>query len=172
MTYDFSILREIRKRRNLTINDLSKACGVSYVALSKLERNQANPELRTLDRISRALEMPTHALLALAEHKHPVSAAEEARQEVDGFETRVINLDGTRVCYVSARKGAAGCDPDMHEDDYEHCFVIDGRVKVSIRSSEYELGAGEGLAWDCMFEHTYEALEKSRFISVLTPKRP
>ena len=34
MTYDFSILHDLRKTRNMTIADLSEKCGVSYVALS------------------------------------------------------------------------------------------------------------------------------------------
>lgn len=59
MTYDFTVLRELRKKRKLTIAKLSEMCNVSYVAISKLERNQGNPELKTLDRISRA--GPAHA---------------------------------------------------------------------------------------------------------------
>ena len=68
MTYDFAIIRHLRKRLGLTIFGLSEKCGVSYVALSKLERNLGNPELKTLDKIARALGLETHNLLALAEH--------------------------------------------------------------------------------------------------------
>ena len=76
MTHDFSVLRDLRKRRNLTLKGLGKLCGVSYVALSKLERNQGNPELKTLDRISKALGLATHALLAVAKRAEAVSSAE------------------------------------------------------------------------------------------------
>jgi transcriptional regulator with XRE-family HTH domain len=172
MTYDFSILRELRKKRKLTINALSQLSGVSYVALSKLERNQGNPELKTLDRISRALAMATHNFLALAEHKHPTQVSQETCTIFGQAACRHVDLDGTRIFCVTAPKGASGWAAEFHRDDYERCFVLDGKVKITIRGSDYVLGPGDALAWDCLFEHNYEALEPATFITVLTPKRP
>ena len=45
-----------------------------------------------------------------------------------------IVLDGTRVCYIEAPAGAAGTVPESRDSDCEHCFVIDGRVKVCTTS--------------------------------------
>ena len=52
MLYDFSILRSLRKRSNLTIADVSDKSGVSPAVISKLERNQTSAELETLFRIA------------------------------------------------------------------------------------------------------------------------
>ncbi len=172
MTYDFSILRQLRKKRKLTIARLSEMCGVSYVAISKLERSQGNPELKTLDRISEALELPTHNLLALAEQKRPTRAKEATKKVLETGTCRRVNLDGIRIVYITAPKGAHGLEPDFHKDDYEHCYVLSGKVRVTVRGSTYTLGPGDALAWDCFFEHNYEALKDSEFIGVLTPKRP
>lgn len=172
MTYDFSILRELRKKRKLTINTLSQLCGVSYVALSKLERNQGNPQLKTLDRISRALGIATHNLLALAEHKHPTQTTQNTCRFLETAECRHVDLDGTRILCVTAPQGAKGWAAEFHRDDYERCFVLDGRVKITIHGTDYVLGAGDALAWDCLFDHNYEVLQPSTFITVLTPKRP
>lgn len=172
MTYDFSVLRELRKKRGLTISKLSEQCGVSYVALSKLERNQGNPELKTLDRIGRALGMPTHNLLALAEQRHPTHASEKTSKTLGKASCRHVDLDGTRIFCIDAPKGSRGAGTEFHRDDYERCFVLDGKLKITVRGSEYMLGPGEGLCWDCVFEHDFEAVEPSKFITVLTPKRP
>jgi len=172
MTYDFSVLRELRKARKLTIAKLSEMCGVSYVAISKLERNQGNPELKTLDRISEALELPTHNLLALAEQKRPTRAKEATSTVLETATSRHVDLDGVRIFHITAPKGAHGLEPDFHQDDYEHCYVLSGKVKITVRGSTYTLGPGDALAWDCFFEHNYEALKDSEFIGVLTPKRP
>jgi len=172
MTYDFTVLRELRKKRKLTIAKLSEMCNVSYVAISKLERNQGNPELKTLDRISRALDLPTHNLLALAERKHPTQVAESKCKTLTKADCRFVDLEGLRVFYTVAPKGATGLEPDLHRDDYEHCYVLDGKVKITIRGSDYVLGPGDALRWDCFFEHNYEVLKPSTFISILTPKRP
>jgi transcriptional regulator with XRE-family HTH domain len=172
MTYDFGILRELRKKRKMTIAQLSERSGVSYVAISKLERNQGNPELKTLDRISQALEMPTHNLLALAEQKHPVRAEETTCALLETAECRHVNLDGLRIFVITAPKGAHGRQPEFHKDDYEHCYLLSGKVKISIRGSDYTLKPGQALSWDCIFEHQYEALENSQWVAILTPKRP
>lgn len=171
MSYNFSVLRELRGHRKLTINELSKACKVSYVALSKLERNQGNPELRTLDRISHALGISTHHLLALAESRRPVQVAGKTCKILGKAECRHVNLDGTRVFVVRAPKGATGAEDEFHGDDYERCFVVDGQVKITIRGTEYLLSAGEGLTWDSLLDHTYDAMDGAMFVTVLTPKR-
>jgi transcriptional regulator with XRE-family HTH domain len=171
MTYDFTVLRELRKRRNLTILKLSKLCGVSYVALSKLERNQGNPELKTLDRISRALGMAAHNLLALAEQREPLGASEKVCRILGKAECRFVELDGTRLFVVKAPKGAGGDEPSFHRDDYERCFVLEGRVKIRIRGRDFQLGPGEGLIWDALTDHQYDVVEPSSFIKMLTPKR-
>jgi transcriptional regulator with XRE-family HTH domain len=172
MTYDFAALRELRKRKGLTITELSQQAGVSPVALSKLERNQGNPELKTLDRIARALGVPTHGLIAIAERKRPTIVSERTQRVLDGATCRLVDLDGTRVCWVKAPRPAREPAPQNHGQDYEHCFVLDGRLKVTIRGSDFELGPGQALAWDCHFDHALEVVEPATFISVLVPKRP
>jgi DNA-binding XRE family transcriptional regulator len=171
MAYDFSVLRDLRKRRNLTINRLSEICGVSYVALSKLERNQGNPELRTLDRIAKALGLATHNLLALAEQQEPMLASERPCHMFGKANGRLIELDGTRLFYVKAPKGSGGDEPSYHRDDYERCFVMEGRVRITVRGNDYILRAGDGLVWDALFDHSYDVQENSQFIKMLTPKR-
>jgi transcriptional regulator with XRE-family HTH domain len=172
MTYDFSILRELRKRRSMSITALGKKCGVSYVALSKLERNQGNPELKTLDRIALALGIPTHNLLALADQRRPSKAAEQSAKILGKATCRFVNLDGTRIFVIRAPKGSAGSDSAFHSDDYERCFVIEGRLRVVVRENEYTLHAGDGLVWDSVYDHAYEAMEPTTFVKVLSPKHP
>jgi transcriptional regulator with XRE-family HTH domain len=173
MPYDFTVLRELRKKKGWTVNDLSEKCGVSYVALSKLERNKGNPELKTLDLISRALGLPTFQLVALAEGKGPVlSKAHRAKLAGNQAECCHVNLDGTRICWIETPAGPVAWMPEIHAEDYEHCLVLDGRLKVTIHGTEYNVAAGQGLCWDSFLEHSYEALAPTKFVKVLVPKRP
>jgi len=172
MTYDFSALKLLRKRKKMTLAALGRKAHVSSMVLSKIERNCGNPELKTLDRISRALGLATHNLLSLAERRRPTAAKEEVRTILNGASCRFVNLEGMRLLFVKGDKGHGGGDPELHENDHEYCFVLDGRMKVTVRGSEYEVGAGEGLFWDCMFEHECQLLEPTTFISVVAPKRP
>lgn len=51
---------------------------------------------------------------------------------------------------------------------------MEGEVRITIHGDPYTLKAGDGLCWDCCYEHEYEyeALERSTFTTILTPKRP
>jgi len=172
MTYDFGVLRELRKRKNLTINKLSALCGVSYVALSKLERNHGNPELKTLERIAKSMGISVHHLLAMAARQQPILSSEKTCKILGKALCRYVDLDGTRVFLVRAPKGACGDAPEFHNDDSERCFVLDGQVKVTVRGDEYLLKPGDGLVWDSVLDHKYDVLEPATFVAVLSPKRP
>src|ERR1051326_8167774 len=74
--YDFSFLRGLRKRDELTIQDVSTRSGVSPAVISKLERNQTSAELETLFRLSRVFGMNATEMLALAEARTAQRAVE------------------------------------------------------------------------------------------------
>src|SRR5690606_19926313 len=50
-------VRELRRKRGWTLEQLSTACGVSRSMLSQIERNQANPTLGVAFRIAQAFGM-------------------------------------------------------------------------------------------------------------------
>jgi len=52
--YDFTVLRWLRKRESLTIQQVSEQSGVSVAVISKLERNQCTAELETLYKLVRS----------------------------------------------------------------------------------------------------------------------
>lgn len=170
MTYDFSIIRHMRKKMGLTIYGLSEKCGVSYVALSKLERNLGNPELKTLDKIARSLDIETHNLLALAEHERPQIV--DTTQRVDhGFELNTASIGGVHVSFVRAPAGATGTGDHSHSDDYEIAFVLSGKVVLTVKNSEYEINAGQAVRFDCLFDHNYETIEDATMIHILIAKQ-
>ncbi len=170
MTYDFGIIRHLRKKNGLTIYGLSERCGVSYVALSKLERNLGNPELKTLDKIARALDIETHNLLALAEHDRPV-IVDCVKSQEKGFDLLRSQTGNVRVALVKGAKGTEGGADHQHRDDYETCMVLEGKLRLHIRESQYDVNAGQSVQFDCIFEHYYEVLEDATFIHVLVAKR-
>ena len=42
-TYDFSILRNLRKAQGFTMMDIARSSGISTAVISRIERNQAGP---------------------------------------------------------------------------------------------------------------------------------
>lgn len=56
-------VRQLRKKKGWTLEQLSAACGVSRSMLSQIERNQANPTLAVAYRISQAFAMSLGSLV-------------------------------------------------------------------------------------------------------------
>lgn len=64
-------IRGLRQGKGLTLSELAQRSGISVGMLSQIERDLANPSLRTLTRIRMALEVPLSALFA--EERAPAS---------------------------------------------------------------------------------------------------
>lgn len=161
--YDFSVLRELRKRENLNISDVSEQSGVSASVISKLERNQTKAELDTLYKLSRVFGINTADLIALAETR--MAHRTVSKQHVsDGFTFKEINYGNVRCLYGKAPAGAKVSRPHLHRDDYELCWVIKGQVIFYLPNEKFELKSGEAVQFDALLEHTYEAIEDSEII--------
>jgi len=163
MSFDFSIVRELRKREGMTLADVSERSGISPSVISKLERNQTAAELDTLFRLSRVFELNTTDLISLAEartaQRNP--AAEYRSGE---FTFRRVNYNNVSAFRGTAPKGAAVKRPDIHADDYELCWVFSGKLLIQLPKERHELSAGDSVQFDGALDHTYEALEPSDFL--------
>lgn len=161
--YNFSVLRDLRKRAEMTIADLSERTGISPAVISKLERNQTTAELKTIFRIARAFGLTAAEMLALVESRTAQCKRETDRIAGD-FHFRQIGFANSKCFYADAPKGAKRSNPDAHRDDFEICWVLAGKVKIDLPHESHVLSSGDCLQFDAVFEHTYEVLEDCRII--------
>lgn len=161
--YDFSVLRSLRKREDLTIGDVSQRSGVSSAVISKLERNQSSAELETLYKISRVFGMTATDLLAMAES--PLAHLQLAQDyRSDGFFFKRIRYANFSLFFGEAAKGAHIAKPEIHRDDHETCWILSGSIRLSLPNEQHVLQTGQSIQFDAIQEHAYEALEDSRLI--------
>lgn len=163
--YDFSVLRELRKGKQLSIADVSGQCGVSPAVISKLERNQTMAELETLFKLSRVFGMSATDLLGLAESRTAHKATASAH-DAGGFQFQTIKYGNVRALRGTAKAGARVSRPEVHRDDYEVCWVLSGRILFRLPSENHPLGPGEAIQFDAILDHTYEALEDCELIII------
>jgi transcriptional regulator with XRE-family HTH domain len=57
-------LKEARTRRLLTQDELAEKAGVSQSTIANIERNNAEPQFRTIRKVAKALEVDPTELLA------------------------------------------------------------------------------------------------------------
>ena len=56
-------LREVRTRRLLTQDELAEKAGVSQSTIANIERNNAEPQFRTIRKLAKALDIDPTELL-------------------------------------------------------------------------------------------------------------
>jgi transcriptional regulator with XRE-family HTH domain len=161
--YNFAVLRDLRKRAEMTIADLSERTGISPAVISKLERNQTTAELKTLFRLARAFGLTASEMLALVESRTAQCKVESERIAGD-FHFRQIEFANAKCFYADAPKGASRSNPDAHRDDFEICWVLEGKLQITLPYENHVLAAGDCLQFDAVFAHTYEVLEDCRVI--------
>lgn len=167
--YDFSVLRSLRKRDGLTIAGLSARSGVSPAVISKLERNQTSAELSTLFSLGRAFGLNATDLIRLAESR-TAHRVKESTHTTGGFSFREIRYGNLRALLGEGRTGGRAAKPEIHGDDYETCWVLEGCVAVALPDERHVLKAGECIQFDAVLEHTYEVVEDARILIVHVKK--
>ncbi len=163
--YDFGVLRELRKQAGLSIAETSSRSGVSAAVISKLERNQTLAGLDTLYRVGRVFGLHPSELLRLAETQsaHRLTADSHS---ANGFSFTEIRYGNVRCLKGTAPAGSSLSRPEVHGDDYEVCWVLEGCIRFELPNEVHLLHAGEALQFDAILHHAYQAVEDTKFLIV------
>jgi len=148
-----SALQQLRQSQGLSLDDLSRKAGVSKSMLSQIERNQANPTVAVVWRLSNALGVPLSDLIC--SHKHATPAfptvaahATPTLRSPDGKCTlRIlgpIDLAGQFEWYELDVQPGGALRSDAHEPgSREHLSVLSGSLEVTSGEVKHRLKAGE-----------------------------
>jgi transcriptional regulator with XRE-family HTH domain len=71
-------LRQVRRERKLTQEQLAEAVGISVVALSNIERGVNGPEFETLEKLIEVLEVSPHELFLFSHEANPPAEVDDA----------------------------------------------------------------------------------------------
>ena len=161
--FDFSIIRSLRKKHNLSIGELAEKSSVSAPVISKLERNISKAELDTLYKIARVFKMSCTELLNMAETGMTVPVAVKSHTSGE-FLFRKIRYKNMECLYGKAAKGGKVSRPAIHGDDFEICWVLSGKLLLTLPTEKHILKKDESIRFDALLEHSYEAKEESEIL--------
>lgn len=145
-------IKSIRKRKNLTLQEVSEKSGMSATAISAIERNVSSPTVTTLAAIGRALGESLSSLLGEAEIEYIVTRAADRKhlatnvRDVD-FQSLASGVPGQRFHpKLSILKPGAnsGSDFSNHQGD-DFFFVIRGALELEINGTAVRLEEGDSL---------------------------
>ena len=145
-------IQRLRNERGMTLDDLSRAAGVSKSMLSEIERDKANPTIAVAWRLTNALGVKLDSLFAAPKvqdaialagpHDIPTLAGEAA-----GYQLRVwgpIELAGRFEWYELTLKPGGALVSSAHEPGTrEHLTVLHGTIEVESGASTQRLKVSE-----------------------------
>lgn len=162
---DFSILRELRKRSGISIELLAQKSQVSASVISKLERNCSSAEMETLYKIAKVFNLTLSDLVSLAEKR--TSQKKESERYISGdFHFERVSYGNIRCMHAFVHTGEKVSNGEVHGDDYEVCFVLQGKMRITLPGEIVELKKGQSVQFDALLPHTYEALADSQIIII------
>ena len=160
LTLDFSVVRDLRKRAGMTLEEVSRKSGISIAGLSKLERNQNMIELDTLYRLARVFSLSATDLLNLAESCSARCKDAEVYQS-GPFNFEKVGFNGIDCFHARAKQGGELSKPEAHGDELEICWLLSGSIRITLPREEHILKPGQALKFDAALAHSYEILEDS-----------
>ncbi len=157
-------LKRLRVKRGLSLERLSKACGVSRAMLGQVELGQSTPTINVVWKIARALDVPFSTLIAHGAPSRTV-VLERAHAKVlsshDGsFVSRALfPFDGPRRVEFYELHLAAGAveNAEAHPPGtQENLIVSQGALDLSVGSERHSLRAGDAVLFQADVSHSYK----------------
>ncbi|MEM5447062.1 helix-turn-helix domain-containing protein [Paraburkholderia sp. BR14263] len=145
-------IQRLRTERKMTLDDLSRAAGVSKSMLSEIERDKANPTIAVAWRLTNALGVKLDSLFAAP--KAPEAIAVAGPHDIPtlhghdaGYQLRVwgpIELAGHFEWYELTLKPGGALVSAAHEPGTrEHLTVLQGSIEVEAAGATQRLKAAD-----------------------------
>lgn len=156
-------IQRLRKAYNLSLSELAEQSGVAKSIISQIERNETNPTLATIWRLSQALDVSIERVLATGDEEPfiekssradtPILVSDDGRMRlaIVGWIKTIEWLQWYDV--VSEPGGVLESDP--HQRGSVECLsVLEGEFEVEVAGVVQRAKAGETLRYRCDRPHT------------------
>ena len=164
-------LSSLRKRKKMTLDDLSAKSGVSKSILSQIERDLSNPTVTQISRISEALGEKLSDFFSKIEVEEENSI--ESSKETPSITSRdglcELNILGAGETvnwlqwYILEMKPKGVLDSGSHgPKTFENLTIIEGQIEVSFGESKEKLSKGDTFRFQSNRDHTLKNISKQK----------
>jgi transcriptional regulator with XRE-family HTH domain len=157
-------LRTLRQTAGLSINQLAVRAAVSAGMISQIERNQANPSLKILERLRAALNVTLSALLEIPDSPQaPVNNVVRRLSERVPFKVgrapvtkEILSPAGAEgLRFMTIRFPAKSSSAEVVRDPGQKAgLVLEGQVNLAIGAQLVEVKEGDSFQFDSTLDHS------------------
>jgi len=167
-------LRNIRKNRNLSLDQLSDLTGVSKSMLRQIETGKSSPTIATIWKIANGLRVSFTALLrkpvvqaevrSFCGEKPLTAESEHYRlfplipfEPQQSFETYYVEIDPETIFSGEPHEGNV----------YEYVFVVKGKLQISVEGKKFDINENEFLQFQANFPHEYKCIGRKMASAIM-----
>jgi transcriptional regulator with XRE-family HTH domain len=177
-----ALIRQARKQRRQTLQDIAKLSDLSVSYLSQIERSLLQPSVATLKRIADALHIPAGKLMFATEARgaRPTVAVLRAGQRkrvsfpASSISYELLTPDLRRrvsLLWLVAEPGAQSGAALTHEGE-DVVVVLKGRLSVEVGGAWHELAAGDSIYFNSELPHRWCNRSKVRAEAIWVSSPP
>lgn len=147
-------LRELRRRRGITLADLAVTTGISQSTLSRLESGQRRANLQLLLPLARAYGVPLDDLVGAPRTGDPRIHLKPINRHGMTFIPLTRRAGGMQAYKMIIPNGALPAHPDgQTHEGYEWVYVLNGQLRLVLGDQDLVLPAGEVAEFDTSLPH-------------------
>lgn len=172
-------IRNLRKKKKLSIANLSENTGLSIGLISQIERNKVVPSIKAMWKIAKGLDVNIGYFFEEDEDKGIIVRKNERKKIQTNDATKVYELlmpdlvDKNLELLLITLKGKTKKNKGLVNHDGEECgYIIKGKMKLIFDTNEYILEEGDSFYFDSNVNHVYENCnedEECILICAMTP---
>lgn len=155
-------LKEIRKNRQFTLEELAEKSGVSKSMLGEIERGRSNPTITVLWKITQALKVPLTTLIenqnspyVLVKKNDQIPLNQEPGHIISSI-FPFYEPHHMEVLHIDLSPGSKLSNEGHIKGVEEYLFALHGSVNVSVHDEKVLLHANDSIRFTADTKHTIE----------------
>lgn len=158
-------VRDLRRGRGLTLEELAERSGVSRAMISKLERGEKNPTLVVAAKLAEGFGVTLSQLVGMEERREVVVVPRDRRMVMrdpeTGFQRQLLSpsFGGRGVEFIRnvIPEGSTSGEFPSHRRGVEEYIVVEkGRLKALIGGEEHLLEEGDAMYFEADVTHRFD----------------
>jgi transcriptional regulator with XRE-family HTH domain len=172
-------IKEIRRDKNITVQELADRVSVSKGLISQIENNRSVPSLLVLVNIIRALEVDLNDFfkdIATNGSQQPVIIKKKSdyesfeKEQALGFMyqrifTKAFKNSTVDIVLLELQPNAAR--PMVVTEAFEYKYILSGNVEYVFEDQQYSLSEGDSMLFDGRLPHTPKNLTNQKAIMLI-----
>lgn len=156
--------RGLRHEKGMSLQELARESGVSVGMISQIERDIANPSVRVLTALRRALNMPMQEMFSdtpdISDEDPPFLRRVEKRPHIDlgSLQKELLTSGGNHhlqmMILTIAPEGSSGKTALSYPAE-KGGLVLEGELTLSVNGQSAVLMEGDSFVFDSALEHGF-----------------